>query len=445
LEYVNLVTTTRLQVASQHLLITLQELVACAGWTDKFQALGLETAVLQDLLERTRDFARLTELLLLECGQARRFVRTLFQVLLRMAHRVAESGNGSESNAAIGLSPTKDDMDEFVSWIERRQSLELMEITERIGSARTAGVRAAVGSTCHAAAASPGLAAASSLAPPVSLFCAVAYLTDGASNVSEQIVATLSARCAPLASLPISAPSPWMAVGIPELQAAALATELSRCGSPSVTADSPGPCSNVNSCSLGGSTLSMAWESSQLFLLWSAASSSGAVEDVSELHIGRAFFPPAAPSTAVQPRLEKLRLRACSRGGKTSHFLLCQLYDSTRVVAMVLNEKASQNGGPRGAVCLVDISDCSFQEVSSLSTVTKGVLPPAVALCDLPDDAVRTSAPLPDGYVWASAMRAMSTRGVCSIYAQRARRLLTLDMEADADEDEDDHSDGQGT
>ena len=49
------------------------------------------------------------------------------------------------------------------------------------------------------------------------------------------------------------------------------------------------------------------------------------------------------------------------------------------------------------------------------------------------------SAALPEGYMWASAIRAMSTRGVCSVYAHRARRLLTLDMEAEADEEEEDN------
>merc|ERR1712048_1476848 len=110
--------------------------MTCANWTQKYKSIGLEIDPLQQLLDRTNDFLRFTELLLIECGQARRHVRTLFQVLSRMAQQLAEPQSGVEPNGSNSPCPTKEDMDDFVSWIERRQSLELQEVTDCIGDTR---------------------------------------------------------------------------------------------------------------------------------------------------------------------------------------------------------------------------------------------------------------------------------------------------------------------
>merc|ERR1712232_1253029 len=67
-EYVNLVVCTRLQLAGQHILMALQELIACARWQQKFEVIGLEEGPLIELVRHAQDFVRLTELLLLDCS-----------------------------------------------------------------------------------------------------------------------------------------------------------------------------------------------------------------------------------------------------------------------------------------------------------------------------------------------------------------------------------------
>uniref|UniRef100_A0A7S1EV82 Uncharacterized protein n=1 Tax=Noctiluca scintillans TaxID=2966 RepID=A0A7S1EV82_NOCSC len=123
-----------------------------------------------------------------------------------------------------------------------------------------------------------------------------------------------------------------------------------------------------------------------------------------------------------------------------SHFVLCQVYDPRRVAAVVLQEQLQSTGmtGMSAVVVLLDTSSLAFQKVAfsaesgDLSKIS------SLTLDNLPEDSVGRSEELPNDYVWASAMRVMSTRGVCSVYAWRAHRLLTLDMEADPDEDEED-------
>lgn len=126
--------------------------------------------------------------------------------------------------------------------------------------------------------------------------------------------------------------------------------------------------------------------------------------------------------------------------------MLCEMYDPKHVAALVLQEQANLAGlsGVVTAVCLVDVSELEFCSVARLCGAQgeePAQLPSAVALEALPEASVKRSAELPDSYLWASAMRVMSTRGVCSIYAWRARRLLTLDMEAEAEEDDDNEDD----
>eukprot|EP00929_Paragymnodinium_shiwhaense_P090399 TRINITY_DN50588_c0_g1_i1.p1 TRINITY_DN50588_c0_g1~~TRINITY_DN50588_c0_g1_i1.p1 ORF type:complete len:934 (+),score=221.65 TRINITY_DN50588_c0_g1_i1:124-2925(+) len=472
LEYVNLVTCTRLQVAGQHLMVTLQELSACASWAQKFRVLGLEVAALEGLLQKTEDFARLTELLLLDASQARRLVRTLFQVLLRMAHRLADppvpAAAGQEAPpAATGPAPpppSAEDMADFMSCMEARQSLDLREVTERIGAAMASvsgggrsgslnSNKATGGATSGTAVHNPSVplspAAAAHQAPadtaPASLAEAVQALAAATETLATSLERAVSSRTLPLAAIPVWAPSPWQSISVPELRGAALQAAA---GAGGTTAMSPR--------GFGGSTLSMAWEdtskadaagSSRLMLLWS-----GGDGDEAELHACRLTITPAPPSAPVPPKLERLRLRVGSAKGKPSHFLLCQMYNATEAVVLVLNEQP-RDGGTNGAtisLCLVDFEGCKFTPVKRLSGggETSDAMPPrappgdcqlpaAVSLDQLPREFVRRSAPLPESYVWASDLRAMSTRGVCSVYARRARRLVTLDMEAEEDDESD--------
>jgi len=69
----------------------------------------------------------------------------------------------------------------------------------------------------------------------------------------------------------------------------------------------------------------------------------------------------------------------------------------------------------------------------------------AVSLEEFPESCISRSVALPESYIWASAMHVMATRGVCSIYALRARRLLTLGMGTDGEKDDkDDTGDKDG-
>eukprot|EP00927_Polykrikos_kofoidii_P071723 TRINITY_DN67959_c0_g1_i1.p1 TRINITY_DN67959_c0_g1~~TRINITY_DN67959_c0_g1_i1.p1 ORF type:complete len:925 (+),score=165.99 TRINITY_DN67959_c0_g1_i1:55-2829(+) len=460
LEYVNLVVCTRLQLASQHLLTTLQELLACASWTQRFRAIGLDVELLQLLLEHTRHFARLTELLLLDCNQTRRFVRTLFQVLLHTAQRLNDQppGPGDPPGGLAGSAgaPSKEDMDEFVNRMERRQSLEMREISERIS-----GVFRSIGAAAGAVRDSPKATPPSAAATPSSLAAAVQMLTDGAEVLGRRVVAALSARCAPLACFPLWVPSAWSSVVSPELRAAAAAMLTVDRGTEGDTMGSSYRASSLE-C-----TLSMAWEDSasdkpgaRLVLLWA-----GGGRREANLHVCRVWIPPEPPGVVPSPpKLELLQL--CAGGPLPTHFLLCQLYDASRVVALLLRENASGGVGATATVCLITVSNSLFRAVDESAQasdrsssggatvldsdaerraivgiafgVGDGVIPfpPPIFLRDLPEGCVRSSETLPDSFVWSTALRAMSTREVCSIYSRRARRLLTLDM-AEDDEDDD--------
>merc|ERR1712070_396281 len=164
----------------------------------------------------------------------------------------------------------------------------------------------------------------------------------------------------------------------------------------------------------------------------------------------RVGLTPAPPGTTPPLKLERARVHASevSSSGHRSiaHFLLCQMYDPSHAAALILEEKPSEPGGASTTVSLIDVGCLNFSEVTRLGGITGDLadedlalqipLPLAHALGSLADGALRRSVVLPESYVWSSAMRCMSTRGVCSVYARRARRLLTLDMDAEADDDE---------
>jgi len=204
---------------------------------------------------------------------------------------------------------------------------------------------------------------------------------------------------------------------------------------------------------LGRSTLSLTWEEpeegrlgSRLLLLWSGGGGREA-----ELHLCRICMEPAPPTSPAPPQLERMRLRvgglfAGSRAAARApaHFLLCQTYDQGRIATLVLQEQAGASGGTQAVVCLVDLSGQEFERLGSPGTAALEGLPPppAVSLEELPEGSVRRSDELPGGYAWASAMRVMASRGVCSLYAWRARRLLTLDMQADGEDDDDEDDAG---
>jgi len=433
-EYVNLVACTRLQVAGNHILTILHELHTCASWAQKFKSIGLDVEPLQCLMSHTQEFIKLTELLLIECSQSRRFVRTLFQLLLRMAQSLAEQPAASEPGTAA---PSKEELDDFVAGMRARRSLELTEIGGRIGVGRAAAAGAGPGAAGSSALGESPVTGATpgSVGSTASLASAVQRLAAETERVGERIATALSAHVALLACLPVHAPSPWASVSVPELRAVAVSDVASGVPQPR---------------GLGRSTLSLTWETAEqprLLLLWSGGGGPEA-----ELHLCRVHLSPAPPGSPAPPRLERARLRvggllaAPGLAPAPAHFLLCQAYDQGRVAALVLQERPGAAGGAVVAVCLVDVSEHAFRSVRELGGAGVGVgeaaLPPAASLADLPEGSVLRSVELPDSYIWASAMRVMAARGVCSVYACRARRLLTLDMQAEGDDDDDEDDAG---
>jgi len=427
-EYVNLVVCTRLQVAGNHILTILHELHACAGWTQKYKSIGLEVEPLKRLMAQTQRFLQLTELLLLECSQARRFLRTLFQVLLRMSQKMADQPSAAEPGVSA---PTKEDMDDFISRMQQSQSLELLEVTNRISGSvfRTADAASTI---------IPGHSRWSQNAletQPQSLLESAQGLAAEAEKVGTNMVETLSAHVAVLACIPVNTPSPWASVAIPELKTAA---------SQDFAAGVPSP------RGIGGSTLALSWEAldpglgARLNLLWSGGGSYGA-----ELHICRVNLTPAPPGVTPPINLERARLLATSPpvgNGRPAHFVLCQMYDACNASVLVLEEQGSAAGGAVATVCLVNVSILPFHAVSRIGGCGADdggslQLPPPSYLANLPADSMKRSVKLPESYVWSSAMRCMASRGVCSVYARRARRLVTLDMEAEANDDEENDED----
>mmetsp|Transcript_17339 Transcript_17339/g.38426 ORF Transcript_17339/g.38426 Transcript_17339/m.38426 type:complete len:775 (+) Transcript_17339:77-2401(+) len=402
LDYVNLVTCSHLQVAVQHMLTILQELKVCAGW-DRFTSIGLDSALISQLEEQVMRFAALTEQLLLDSSYARRFARTVFHLLLYQAQKLSEGATpdnttgtpSSRLDPAHCTAPNPSDVEDFVA---RQQSLELKEVTSRIGSrAKASDAEEEV---------------------EASLAFQVAQLVSLVKGLGQGISSEMARHSAPLMCESFSAPSPWHCVASPELRAVASADAASLVPSPR---------------GIGLPRVHMAWEDlstnqgkglketlpEQLLILWCGGSPEA------QLHLARIHLPVGAPGAAIQPQSQLATLKVNSLG--SGHFMLSRSYDASHVAALILEEGESKQ--PTATVCLLDISALEFHP--------PGEEVPMV-LNQLPQDALRQSAALPESYLWASSMRVMSHRGVCSIYSWRKRRLLTLDLEDEDDAEDDD-------
>lgn len=403
LDYVNLVTCSHLQVAVQHMLTILQELKVCAGW-DRFASIGLDSALISQLEEQVMRFGALTEQLLLDSSHSRRFARTVFHLLLYQAQKLSEGATpdnttgtpSSRLDPAHCTAPNPSDVEDFVA---RQQSLELKEVTSRIGSRAKASE-------------------ADEEEVEASLAFQVTQLVSLARGLGQRICSAMARHSAPLMCESFSAPSPWHCVASPELRAVASADAASLVPSPR---------------GIGLPRVHMAWEDlstnqgkglketlpEQLLILWCG----GSLE--AQLHLARIHLPVGAPGAAIQPQSQLATLKVNSDGN--GHFMLSRSYDASHVAALILEEGESKQ--PTATVCLLDISALEFHP--------PGEEVPMV-LNQLPQEALRQSAPLPESYLWASSMRVMSHRGVCSIYSWRKRRLLTLDLEDEDDAEDDD-------
>jgi len=419
-DYVNLVVCTRLQAAGHHLLTILNELQASSICAEKFRAVGLQLGCMQNLMALAHKFIKLTELLLIQCSHARRFVQTLFQVLLRTSQRLQDQSASNEGGANC---PSKEDMDDFIGRMQQQpESLELVEVTRIIGActAATSPRKSNLNNT-----------EPTSLMEGINCFCLVAE------RLGEQIVKALSATVGVLACTPVHVTSPWASISGAELKTSVVSVSNNALISP----------------------LSLAWEAlgddpgACLRLLWCG----GGRE--SELHICRVWVSPAPPGAPQPARLQCIRLRAgrlflpskqaigvpLKQAQGSAHFMLSQTYDSTRVVALVLQEQPNAPSRAFVTVCFLDLSNLEYSDVTEFCTGATGASVDAVSLEDFPESCISRSVALPESYIWASAMHVMATRGVCSIYALRARRLLTLGMGTHGEKDDkDDTGDKDG-
>ena len=379
----------------QHLLAILQDLKACSG-RQRFKTIGLDLELLLQLEVQTLRFASLSEHLLLECSQARSFARTLFQLLLFQAQKLTESAEGTPSTrpdnrgatASVALGTKNEDVDCFVAAMRGRRSLELEEVSQRIGKPQ-AKPEAKPEATSEE-----------------SLVAQLAMLATTAEGLGQRLCTTMARQSCKLAERHLELAPPWRSLR-PEL----------------AWSDVPSP------RGLGRPVVHMVWEDrvrqeelaetlrEGLRLVWCDGTDMGAQLVLARLHleVGRC-------GTAIQPELEMAKLSANTSG--SGHLLLCRSYDAARVAVLLQDGKLMTT-----QVCLIDLSAIPFR---------KELPVPLTLWTELPQDAVRQSEPLPESYWWASSMRVMSQRGVCSVYSSRARRLLTLDMEADEDDMEDD-------
>eukprot|EP00439_Symbiodinium_sp_Y106_P038938 s1268_g4.t1 len=388
LDYVDLVTCTRLQVAVQHLLAILQDLKACSG-RQRFQSIGLDFELLRELETQTLRFASLTEHLLLDCSKARSFARTLFQLLLFQAQKLTENTDATpstrpESRSGASVALGDEDVESFVAAVRSRRSLELEEVSQRIGkSVKPQGES------------------------QDSLVAQLMTLATTAEGLGERLCAAMARHSCVVAERHLQMTPPWQSLR------------------PEPVHESP-----QSPRGLGRPVVHMVWEErggdsqelaetlpARLRLLWCDGTEAGA-----QLCLARLDFQLGSRNTASS-ELAMARLSAGSLDG-SGHFLLCRSYDAERVAVLLQDTKRVTT-----QVCLMELKAIPF---------ASGLPVPVTALTELPQDAVKQSEPLPESYLLASAMRVMSQRGVCSVYSSRARRLLTLDMEADEDDMEDD-------
>jgi len=417
-EYINVTACTRLQVAGMHILTLTADLLGHAE-AEKFKAFGMPVEDLRQVAEETKTFLVMIEELLSECGKARLFIRVLCQVLVQTAQRMAE--NPVPQAADVGSAQSMpEDLNAFIDRMKNQQCLDLADITERIGAAKSARAQASTASPPATSRSTSDVAAGRT-----SLDAAAQLLLSKGKQVGSSLLRALTSRVRLLGCVPVHVGTPWTLVNSPELRKAA-AAEAGK-SFPSVR-------------SLSSPKIALRWEAlpesagCRLLVLCTSSSAKEA-----ELQMLRIWVAPAPASAPPQPVVTRIRLSASAVTGRTSakssHFMLGELYDASTIAALALCE--SPDGGAVPIVCLLDISDVDFHDASRLSESMDVDMPPSeeVPLAVLHSEAMKRRV-LDDSYIWASAMRVMCSRGVCSIYAWRARRMLTLDMEAEDDDEQ---------
>mmetsp|Transcript_17596 Transcript_17596/g.40697 ORF Transcript_17596/g.40697 Transcript_17596/m.40697 type:complete len:849 (-) Transcript_17596:27-2573(-) len=416
-EYVNVTACTRLQVAGMHILTLAADLLGHAE-AEKFKAFGMPVDDLRQVAEQTKAFLVMIEELLSKCGKARLFVRVLCQVLVQTAQRMAE--NPPTQGTDLGSAQSApEDLNAFLDRMKNQQCLDLADISERIGATKSSRAQATAASPPGTSGSTADLAAGR-----MSLDVAAQLLLSKGRQVGNSLLLALTSRVRLLGCVPVNVGSPWTMVSSHELRKAAMA-EAGK-AFPSVR-------------SLSSPKIVLRWEAfpqssgCRLLVLCTSSTSKEA-----ELQMLRIRVPPAPASKPPEPAVSRIRLSAAMVTGstsmKSSHFMLGELYDASTIAALALCESA--DGGAVPIVCLLDIADVDFHGEARLSESMDVDTHPSheVPLTLLPSEAIKRRT-LDDSYIWASAMRVMCSRGVCSIYAWRARRMLTLDMEAE-DEDE---------
>ena len=185
-------------MAVQHLLAILQDLQACSG-RQRFQSIGLDSELLRELETQTLRFSSLTEHLLLDCSKARSFARTLFQLLLFQAQKLTENTDAtpstrpeSRSGACVALG-TDEDVESFVAAVRSRRSLELEEVSQRIGKSAKQGSE-----------------------NQDSLVTQLLTLANTAQGLGERLCATMARHSRVMAERHLQMAPPWQSLKRPE-------------------------------------------------------------------------------------------------------------------------------------------------------------------------------------------------------------------------------------
>jgi len=418
LGFINMTVSTRLQVAALHILTLTDDLLSHAG-AEKYKVFGMMASQLDDLRTNASLFLEVVQDIVLQCSQARMFTKVLFQVLLQIAHRLAEPPLPHTADMGVPT-PSAEDVAVFIERMQSKKSVDLSELSERIGMKKTLQKGQATSASPSTSRTTGDVSEAQ--AEEMSLDAVVQKLLLKGAEVGDDLLEALSANVRLLADMPIETESPWARVSSPELQKM-VASEATAQGATSIR-------------SLSNPRLSVRWEvlpppeGCRLLVLSSREA---------ELRLLRLWVPPAPLSAQSQPALSQIRLSPSlvtrSRSSLPAYFMLGELYDASSIAALALRE--TPDGGAVPIVCLLNIADVEFHSITRRdSDMDVDSALEASPLATLPAECVKRRV-LDGSFMWTSAMRVMCSRGMCSIYAWRTRRMLTLDMEAEEEEDED--------
>lgn len=125
-EYINLVVTTRLMVAAQHLLILGNDLLSRAD-APAYAYTGLSPSLCQEVLTKAKELATISETLLDALKNERSFIKIFFSVLVRLSNKVNSTNRSNDSKDI-----SKKDLDCFVRKMTQGHSLTLKPVAAKL-------------------------------------------------------------------------------------------------------------------------------------------------------------------------------------------------------------------------------------------------------------------------------------------------------------------------